>query len=215
MHQKQIQTLIDICGRANPSKTVSCNQFSLSWSSSKISHPLQRGCRSRLSVCQCQPKQLQIQRRQCCLHCSESIHFTTFSTDLKKINFPIPVLRPTGFWPLQWKRPFSNFPQLLNFLPWLFLSLFRCQQSTAMEATHDKALIAAASTALANVFVKTLMKYLYINIQCIINVYYTLYINICTTHVYVKCIHNIFNNTASAAVEEVSVSVKIYKKSSS
>ena len=131
------------------------------------------------SICQTQPKQLQIQRRQCCLHCSESIHFTTFSTDLKKINFPIPVLRPSGFWPLQWKRPFSNFPQLLNFLPWLFLSLFRCQQSTAMEATHDKALIAAASTALANnVFVKTLMKYLYINIQCIINVYYTLYINI-------------------------------------
>ena len=51
-----LQTSFKAYGRANPSKKVSCNQFSLSWSSSKISHPLQRGCRSRLSICQSQPK---------------------------------------------------------------------------------------------------------------------------------------------------------------
>ena len=56
MHQKHIQKLIDICGRANPSKNVSYNQFSLSWGSSKIPQPLSGGRHSRLSICQTQPK---------------------------------------------------------------------------------------------------------------------------------------------------------------
>ena len=67
MHQKHIQNSFDICRRANPSKNVSCNQFSLSWGSSKILQPLSGGRHSRLSICQTQPKKLQILRRQCCL----------------------------------------------------------------------------------------------------------------------------------------------------
>ena len=50
VHQKRIQKLVDICGRANPSKKVSCNQFSLSWDLSKIPQPLSGGHRIRLTI---------------------------------------------------------------------------------------------------------------------------------------------------------------------
>ena len=50
MHQKRIQKLVDICGRANPSKKVGCSQFSLSWDLSKILQPLSGGHRSRLTI---------------------------------------------------------------------------------------------------------------------------------------------------------------------
>ena len=50
MHQKHIWNLVYIYGRANPSKNVSCNQFSLSWGPSKIPHPLSGGHRTRLRI---------------------------------------------------------------------------------------------------------------------------------------------------------------------
>ena len=63
-----LQTSFKAYGRANPSKKVSCNQFSLSWGPSKIPQPLSGGRHSRLSICQTQRKYQQILRRQCCLH---------------------------------------------------------------------------------------------------------------------------------------------------
>ena len=57
------------------------------------------------SICQTQPKQLQILRRQCCLHCSESINFTLFSSVFFIIKFPdfsYPCFDANL--PLQWKR---------------------------------------------------------------------------------------------------------------
>ena len=47
-----LQTSFKAYGRANPSKKVSCNQFSLSWGPSKIPQPLSEGRHSRLSIWQ-------------------------------------------------------------------------------------------------------------------------------------------------------------------
>ena len=45
-----LQTSFKAYGRANPSKKVSCNQFSLSWGPSKIPQPLSGGRHTRLRV---------------------------------------------------------------------------------------------------------------------------------------------------------------------
>ena len=73
-----LQTTFTVHGRANPSKNVSCNQFSLSWGPSKILHPLSGGRHSRLSIYQTQRKYQQILRRQCCLFKSCFIIFLSF-----------------------------------------------------------------------------------------------------------------------------------------
>lgn len=50
-------SIYNIHGRANPSRNVSSNQFSVRRGTSKILHPFQRGCDSSLSICRTQLNQ--------------------------------------------------------------------------------------------------------------------------------------------------------------
>ena len=53
---KVLQVNLNVRGRDNQSRNLSCSQFSLSYGPSKILHPLSGGCGSRLSICQDQEK---------------------------------------------------------------------------------------------------------------------------------------------------------------
>ena len=48
---KLLQNGLHVRARANQSFSVSFNEFSVRGGPSKILHPLQRGCQSRLSIC--------------------------------------------------------------------------------------------------------------------------------------------------------------------
>ena len=78
----------NVCGRANLSRTVSCDQFPMSWGPSKILQPLTGGCGTRLSIRQQDPNNYSDTETRCLVYPAPSAAFLNRPiTDLPSSDF--------------------------------------------------------------------------------------------------------------------------------